>query len=284
MTFARRDHSIKFLAFVAMGNITAQPLKQFLKRRRRHLSSPRIRPANKTLVRSRSRFTRSSQDARGIVRDPSSPKVATTDFYQSGTSYNGDRVSVVFSTFLIDRSNEQVYIPDDGSIELAGRSRSYGFEVRNSIKIVKNLSFNGGVTQVIKAIYPGEFAPSGDRVVIDSAPRFVSNAGLALSELRGFNSSLTWRHISNYRLDGEDPSLRASGNDVVDFALSKRLRTWVDVNFSIDNLLNKRYFETQNFLETRTCSTCDLASRIHGTPGYPFTVSVGLTFRLGAKN
>ena len=226
----------------------------------------------------------SSQDARGIVRDPSSPKVATTDFYQSGTSYNGDRVSVVFSAFLIDRSNEQVYIPDDGSIELAGRSRSYGFEVRNSIKIVKNLSFNGGFTQVIKAIYPGEFAPSGDRVVIDSAPRFVSNAGIALSELRGFNSSLTWRHISNYRIDGEDPSLRASGTDVVDFALSKRLRPWVDFNFSIDNLLNKRYFETQNFLETRTCRTCDLAQRIHGTPGYPFTVSVGLTFRIGAKN
>ena len=226
----------------------------------------------------------SSQDARGVVRNPSPPKVATTDFYQSGTSYNGDRVSAVFSAFLIDRSNEQVYIPDDGSIELAGRSRSYGFEVRNSIKIIKNLSFNGGFTQVIKAYYPGELAASGERVVIDSAPRFVSNAGLVLSEIRGFNSSLTWRHISNYRLDGEDPSLRASGNDVVDLAVSKRLRKWIDLNFSIDNLLNKRYFETQNYFESRTCSTCDLVSRIHATPGYPFTVSVGLTFRIGGKN
>ena len=30
--------------------------------------------------------------------------------------------------FFIDQSNQQVYIPDDGSIEFAGPSRTYGFE------------------------------------------------------------------------------------------------------------------------------------------------------------
>jgi len=30
--------------------------------------------------------------------------------------------------FFIDRSNEQVYIPDDGSFEFKGPSRSYGYE------------------------------------------------------------------------------------------------------------------------------------------------------------
>ncbi len=70
----------------------------------------------------------SSQDARGVIRNPNAPKISTTDFYQTGTSYNSRRFSATFSTFLIDRSNEQVYIPDDGSIEFAGRSRSYGVE------------------------------------------------------------------------------------------------------------------------------------------------------------
>lgn len=225
----------------------------------------------------------SSQDARGIIRNPDAPKISTTDFYQAGISYNSSRFSVVFSTFLIDRSNEQVYIPDDGSIEFADRSRSFGFEIRSSVSLNRYLSFNGGLTQVVRAIYPGQFTSDNRRIVIDSAPRTVANTGLVVSEFRGFNASLNWRHISRYRLDGEDRSILASGNDVVDFALSKRLKKWVDFNISIDNLLNKRYFETQNFFESRVCPTCEVSSRIHATPGYPFTISFGLTFRFFAK-
>jgi outer membrane receptor protein involved in Fe transport len=228
-----------------------------------------------------------SQDARGVVRNPDAPKVSTTDFYQAGSSFNSRRVSAVFSAFLIDRSNEQVYIPDDGSIEFAGRSRSYGFEIRNSIRFSNYLSFNGGLTQVLKAFYPGEFFDdvnnSRRRVSIDSAPHTVANGSLVLSNLRGFNSSLNWRHISSYRLDGEDDSIRAAGHDVIDFSLSKRLKKWVDLNFSIDNVLNKRYYETQNYFESRTSPGADVISRIHATPGYPFTVNVGLTFRFGTK-
>ena len=193
---------------------------------------------------------------------------------------------MVFSSFLIDRSNEQVYIPDDGSIEFAGRSRSYGVEIRNSIRFNRYLSFNGGLTQVLKAFFPGEFIEnnnSRERVIIDSAPHTVANGSFVLSELRGFNASLNWRHISSYRLDVEDAKIKASGHDVVDFSLSKRLRKWIDLNFSIDNLFNKRYFETQNYFESQTCPTCDVITRIHATPGYPLTVNVGVTFRLGSK-
>ncbi|MGI9054908.1 MAG: TonB-dependent receptor [Pyrinomonadaceae bacterium] len=228
----------------------------------------------------------SSQDARGVVRNPDAPKIATTDFYQAGTSYNSRRFSIVFSSFLIDRSNEQVYIPDDGSIEFAGRSRSYGFEIKNSIRFNRYLGFNGGLTQVVKAFFPGQFSENEPRrrIAIDSAPHTVANGSIVLSEFYGFNSSLNWRHISNYRLDGEDDSIRAAGHDVVDFSLSKRLRKWIDLNFAIDNVLNKKYFETQNFFESRVCPACAPAERIHATPGYPFAVYGGITLKFGAKN
>lgn len=227
-----------------------------------------------------------SQDARGVVRNSDAPKISTTDFYQAGTSFNSRRVSLVGSFFLIDRSNEQVYIPDDGSIEFAGRSRSYGLEIRNSVRINRFLSFNGGLTQVIRAFYPGEFVEINnrrERTIIDSAPHTVANGSFVLSELRGFNASLNWRHISNYRLDAEDENIRASGHDVVDLSVAKRLKKWVELNFSIDNLFNKKYYETQNYFESRTCPTCEIGTRIHATPGYPFTVNFGVTFRLGAK-
>ncbi len=227
----------------------------------------------------------SSQDARGVIRNPDAPKVSTTDFYQAGTAYNARRFSATGSFFFIDRSNEQVYIPDDGSIEFAGRSRSYGIELKSSVQIKRYLSFNGGLTQVLRAFYPGEFSggTSPRRIQIDSAPHTVANGSFVLSELRGFNSSISWRHISDYRLDGENDQIRAAGHDVVDFSVAKRLRRWVDLNFSIDNLLDKRYFETQNFFESRTCSTCDVIERIHATPGYSRAFNVGVTFRLGAK-
>jgi TonB dependent receptor/TonB-dependent Receptor Plug Domain len=226
----------------------------------------------------------SSQDARGIVRNPDAPKIATTDFYQAGTSYNSNRVSVVGSFFFIDRSNEQVYIPDDGSLEFKGRSCSYGFEIRNSMRFNRHLSLNAGLTQVIRAYFPGRFTNDGRRIVVDSAPHTAANGALVLSELGGFNGSLSWRHIGNYRLDGSDPAIKAAGLDVVDLSLTKRLRKWVDLNFSVDNLFNKRFFETQNFIASRISRSAPVVSQIHATPGYPLGVYAGLTFRFGAKN
>ncbi len=132
----------------------------------------------------------SSQDARGIIRNPDAPKLATTDFYQAGVSFNARRVSIVASSFFIDHSNEQVCIPDDGTLEYKGRSRSYGFELRNSIKITRFLAFNGGLTQVIRAYYPRQFAADGHRIVVDSAPHTAAKGSLVLTEFHKFNGSL----------------------------------------------------------------------------------------------
>ena len=118
------------------------------------------------------------------------------------------------------------------------------------------------------------------RFYVDSAPHTVANAGLTFSGYRGFTSALRYRHISNYRLDGEDASIRAAGHDVLDFSLAKRIRSWTSFNLSIDNLTNRRYFETQNYFESRLRPGDEVVSRIHGTPGYPFGITVGFTFHL----
>ncbi len=221
----------------------------------------------------------SSQDARGVVRDPSGPKIATTDFYQFGTSHKLKRFSLSTDAFLIDRSNEQVYIPDDGSIEFAGPSRAYGYEVKASVQLTRFLSAEGGLTQVLNAFYRG----TRPRIYVDSAPHTVANAAVTLSGWRGFAGSLRYRHASNYRLDGEDANIRAAGLDVLDLSLTKRVRRWLDFNLSVDNLTNKRYYETQNYFESRLGPGLPAVSRIHATPGYPFGVTAGLTFRFQGK-
>lgn len=230
-----------------------------------------------------------SQDARGVVQRPERPRLSTTDFYQVGTAHHFKRFSISTDLFWLDRSNEQVYIPDDGSFEFKGPTRAYGFEVKTAAKLTRFISFNAGVTSVANAFYRDYFfeeddpAP-GERKYVDSAPRIVANAALTLTGWRGFSGSLRYRHTSNYRLDPVDPGIRAAGLDVVDFGLNKRLARRVEFNLAIDNLTDKRYFETQNYFASRIAPNADEVERIHATPGYPRTFTVGLTFRLGAKD
>ena len=194
-------------------------------------------------------------------------------------SLNLNRFSLSSDVFLIDRSNEQVYIPDDGTYEFKGPSRASGFEVKSSVQLTRHLSLNGGLTKVTNAFYRATFP----RIYVDSAPHAVANAALSLAAWRGFSGSLRFRYINSYRLDGEDPSILASGLTVLDFNMVKRIRPWVDFNFSVDNVTDKVFYETQNYYESRIRPGDPVISRIHATPGYPIGFIIGLTFRLGGK-
>jgi len=218
----------------------------------------------------------SSQDARGVVRSPSGPKLSTTDFYQVGLSSSGRRVSAAAALFLIDRSHEQVYIPDDGSIEFAGPSRSSGFEVKATAHLTGALSVNGGLTQVISAFYRGTVP----RAYVEAAPHTVASAGLTLTGWKGLSGSLRYRHVSDYRLDALDPSVIAGGLDVVDLSLRRSLGRRASLSLSLDNLTDARYYETQNYFESRLRPEEPALARIHGTPGYPRTLTAGIMVQL----
>jgi outer membrane receptor protein involved in Fe transport len=220
-----------------------------------------------------------SIDARGVVQRPDQPRLATTDFYQFGTSSSFGRFGISTDVFMIDHSNEQVYIPDDGSFEFKGPSRAYGYETKASIAITRRLSLNGGLAKIANAFFRG-----GDhRVYVDSAPHFVANAALTLAAWHGWSGSLRMRAINHYRLDGDDPSIVASGHTVFDLGIAKQIHRGVEFNLSFDNLTNRDYYETQNYFESRVMPDAPIIARIHGTPGYPLTAVVGLTFRLRGK-
>jgi hypothetical protein len=97
-----------------------------------------------------------SVDARAVVQRPGSPRVATTEFYQAGASSRLGRLAFTADAFLIDHSNEMVYIPDDGSFEFKGRSRAYGYEAKASVELFRHVSLNGGLTKVGNAFFQGD--------------------------------------------------------------------------------------------------------------------------------
>ena len=79
-----------------------------------------------------------------------------------------------------------------------------------------------------------------------------------------------------------DASILASGHTVFDAAISRRLRRGVELRVSTDNLTNRQYYETQNYFISRLAGGPPMA-RIHGTPGYPLSITAGVTFRLFGK-
>jgi outer membrane receptor protein involved in Fe transport len=221
----------------------------------------------------------SSTDARSLIQDRDGTKVATTDFFQAGVSHRYERVSVSADGFWIDRSNELVYIADDGSLEFLGPSRAYGWEAKASLDITRRLSLSGGMTKVSNAYYRG----AGPRVYVDRAPHLAANAGLTLSYWKGWSGSVRMRAINRYRLDGEDPSIVASGHTVFDLSIARRIRRGVEFNLGVDNFTDRFYYETQNYLESRPSPLRPPSTGIHATPGYPLTVIAGLTFRFRGK-
>lgn len=214
-----------------------------------------------------------------MAQHPEQPRLATTDFYQAGASSNHGRYGVSVDAFLIDHSNEQVYDPDDGTFEFKGPSRSYGYEAKASVQVTRHVALNTGMTKIGNAFYRG-----GDhRVYVDSAPHFVANAAITLAAWHGWSAALRMRAVNHYRLDGNDPSVVASGLTVLDLGLARQLSRRVEFNLSLDNLTGRDYYETQNWFESRVAPDAPAEWRIHATPGYPFTAIAGLTFRFAAK-
>ncbi len=168
---------------------------------------------------------------------------------------------------------------DDGSFEFKGPTRAYGYEAKAAVELTRHLSLNGGLTKVANAFYKG-----GDhRVYVDSAPHLVANAALTVSAWHGWSDSLRMRAINHYRLDGEDPSIIATGHTVIDLGVAKQLIHTVELNFSVDNLTNRDYWETQNYFESRITPDAPVVARVHATPAYPLTAVAGVTLRFGGK-
>ena len=131
---------------------------------------------------------------------------------------------------------------------------------------------------MLNAFYRG----TAPRLYVDRAPHFTANAALTLAAWRRWSGSLRMRAINHYRLDAEDASVRAAGHTVWDLSLARPIRRGVEFNLALDNLTDRLYYETQNHFVSRLAGGPPLA-RIHGTPGYPLTVTAGVTFRMRSK-
>lgn len=58
---------------------------------------------------------------------------------------------------------------------------------------------------------------------------------------------------------------------------------WSGVNLAIDNLTDKRYFETRNFFTSRLRPQDAVIERVHATSGFSRALTIGLSLRMGER-
>lgn len=220
-----------------------------------------------------------SSDKNEIIRSPKLLEITEMDFYQFGTSYDSSRFSADFRVFLSDRFSREPFVSTDEPSELFENSRSYGVKFGGSAQVTKNLSVNGSLKHSPKSYIRNTASPEMD----DSAPNTIAVGGMVLNDVRDFNFSLGFRYISGYRFEDELKSIKLGGHNAVNFAMSKRLKKWVDFNFSVENFFDKKYSEIENLSDLGTLPNLTISEKNRVTPRHSTTINFGLTFRFGAK-
>lgn len=103
---------------------------------------------------------------------------------------------------------------------------------------------------------------------IPLAPEWTSTGGLSLKNYKGWNASLRYRYIAD-RAANEDNSIIAEGYFVNELNLNYDFSKRLNVGFTIENLFDVEWNETQFATETRLQNETASVEEIHFTPGTP---------------
>jgi len=102
------------------------------------------------------------------------------------------------------------------------------------------------------------------------APRIMGQGGVTLVDGPQF-ISLRARGIGN-RPGNDDGSLTAKGYLIFDLIAGRKLGK-LDLNLTVNNVLNANWREAQFADESRVTPTADVVEQMHFTPGIPLTAT-----------
>ena len=176
----------------------------------------------------------------------------------------GKKLVVQSAVWYLWRDQEFVYVGDEGVVEAGGQTRRYGFDLSARYEVANNLYADLDVNLA----NPRALHVPKMESYLPLAPAFTSVGGLTYRKARGLNGSVRYRFMDN-RPANEDNSVVAKGYFVIDAAINYTRKKW-EAGFSIQNLLNTKWKETQFDTESRLQNEPAPVSEIHFTPGTPF--------------
>jgi outer membrane receptor protein involved in Fe transport len=223
-----------------------------------------------------------SNDARAVVREKKLRTLPKLLAYEIGARSRllDDRLDLGVSAFFYDLESELVLVGDEGSVEPRGRTRRFGIELEERLRIFDWLFFDGEVSYT-----EAYFVSTGEAVPL--APRLLGRAGLTARASFGLEGSLQMRHVGE-RYGIEDRSERVRGYTVFDLFLRYRypkknpaepfsLLTALEAFVTIENLFDAEVDEAQFvFVSRLPGEPPEGVLDRHFTPGLPFTVTGGI--------
>lgn len=160
---------------------------------------------------------------------------------------------------------EFVYVGDEGVVEPSGRTRRMGVDVGLRYQLTDWMFANADANYAFaRSIDDDEGAN-----LIPLAPIITATAGLSVNR-NNFTSSLQFRYLGD-RPATEDNSIVAEGYAITDLSASYTYKK-VSFGFTIENLFNQEWNETQFATESRLQNELESVEEIHFTPGTPFNI------------
>ncbi len=160
---------------------------------------------------------------------------------------------------------EFVYVGDAGVVEPSGRTRRYGVDFTFRYQLKDWLFINGDVNYAHARSIED---PEGSNL-IPLAPTVTSTAGISFNKNK-FNGGLQFRYLKD-RPANEDNSIVAEGYYIFDLNANYTMKR-ITLGFSIENLLNQEWNETQFATESRLQFEQNPVEEIHFTPGSPLFI------------
>lgn len=211
-----------------------------------------------------------SNDARSTVtaigNARSVPRAVTGEL---GVRYRPhDRLVATMALWRLDLQGELVYVGDEGTTELSGRTRRFGVESSVRWRVFPSLWMDADVTVTRGRLRD---APAGESR-IPLAPRWTAAGGLTYRPTPRWDGQLRFRSIGD-RPANEQGTVTAQGYVLVDAGLAVRLSSW-RIGMQIENLFNRQWNEAQFDTESQLKSENQPVSELHFTPGSPRQITV----------
>jgi outer membrane receptor protein involved in Fe transport len=165
---------------------------------------------------------------------------------------------------------ELVYVGDEGTTEVSGRSARWGLDLEARVSLTEWLLADADVN-----LATGRFvdAPEGEDN-IPLAPRVSSSGGLTARHPSGVEASLRYRFVGD-RPANEANTVTALGSTVVDLGVAYRFGLWTAFA-NLENVLNTAWNEAQFDTFSRLKGEPAGVSELHYTPGNPRNLRAGI--------
>jgi outer membrane receptor protein involved in Fe transport len=177
------------------------------------------------------------------------------------------------ASWFLFMEQEFVYVGDEGIVEPSGSTQRYGIDVGVQYQIADWLILNADVNQCVARTLQHERGND----YIPLAPDLTATCGISVLHPKGFFGGVRARYMNN-RPANSDYSIVAQGYTILDLNAGYRFKN-IDLSFSIENVLNTEWNETQFATTSRLKGEEKGVEEIHFTPGSPFFFKASLGYK-----